>query len=109
MAQEAEMGETRTYKLHGHTLVSCHAQDDDVAEPDAISDRRQRGRLGYEYEVRWRQTRSDIRSGNISTTWVARWQLAAMGHIGMAKREDARQAVLYSLGGWHWIGWAEIP
>lgn len=99
MAQEAELGETRAYKLHGHTLVSCDAEDVDLAEPDAISDRRQRGRLGYEYEVRWRQTRSDTRSGTVSTTWVARWQLAAMGHIGMAKREDARQAALHSLIG----------
>jgi elongation factor 3 len=96
MADDAEVDQVRTYKLLAGKLVACEAEDeDDVAEPEAVLDRRQRGRFGYEYEVRWRGTRSDTRT----TSWVPRWQLIAMGHIGIAKREDARQAALHSLIG----------
>jgi elongation factor 3 len=93
-ADEAEMSETRTYRLVDGALVPCAAEDEDVAVPEVIADRRQKGRLGYEYEVRWQGGR-----GSDSSTWVPRWQLAAMGFLGMATREDARQAAKESLMG----------
>jgi len=105
MADEAERGETRTYELLDGKIVPCYEMeavldgkivpcyDGDVVEPEAVLDRRQRGRFGYEYEVRWLGTRSNTKT----TTWMPRWQLANMGHIGMAKREDFRQAALHAL------------
>jgi elongation factor 3 len=90
LAEEAEVETTRTYCFDNGSLVPCHPDDDDKAEPETIVDRRQRGRLGYEYEVKWRQAQ-------IGTTWVPRWQLLAMGYIGMVRREDARQAAQHSL------------
>jgi len=51
--------------------------------------RRQRGRLGFEYEVRW--------EGSSATTWVTGPQLVSMGHGSMARREDERQAAQRSL------------
>jgi len=92
MAEEAATGETRTYQLRDGKLVSCLADDENVADPDTVLDRRQRGRFGYEYEVRWFDARK-------TTTWVPRWQLTAMGFVGMVKREDTRQAALQSLIG----------
>jgi len=92
MAEEAATGETRTYQLRDGKLVSCLEDDENVADPDTVLDRRQRGRFGYEYEVRWFDARK-------TTTWVPRWQLTAMGFVGMVKREDTRQAALQSLIG----------
>lgn len=90
LADEAESETSRTYCMQDGCLVPCHPEDEDVAEPEHIVDRRQRGRLGYEYEVRWRKA-------HVGTSWVPRWQLAAMGYIGMVRREDARQAAQHSL------------
>lgn len=93
MADEAEIEETRAYRLADGHLIPCDADDADMAVPDAVLDRRQLGRLGYEYEVRWRETHGN----RAATSWVPRWQLAAMGYLAMARREDAHQAAQQSL------------
>jgi len=94
MADEADGGEVQPYQLVDGKLVMCN-QDEDVVEPQAVLDRRQRGRFGYEYEVRWQSTLSSVSA----TTWVPRWQLAKMGHLSMTKREDTRQAAQHALVG----------
>lgn len=42
------------FRLLEDRLVQCEAGDPQALEPEMIVDRRQRGRLGYEYEMSWR-------------------------------------------------------
>ncbi|CAK0870631.1 unnamed protein product [Prorocentrum cordatum] len=91
-ADDVETADPRPHRLHGSHLVACAPdQEEDAVRPDVVLDRRQRGRLGYEYEVRLQ--------GHQDTVWVPRAQMAAMGCLGMAAREDERQAAQRSLEG----------
>jgi len=92
-ADEVEQGEVKAYELISGQLFQCDAEDDNRAEPEIILGRRQRGRLGYEYEVKWQHPR------NAASCWVPRAQLVAMGHLGMVKREDEREAAQRALIG----------
>lgn len=88
-ADEEECAEPKAFQLIDDHLVICQKDQPQALEPEIIVDRRQRGRLGYEYEMRWR--------GRTNTTWMSRSQVASMGCLGMAKREDERQAAQRSL------------
>jgi len=88
-AEDAECEEPKSYMLHDGRLIPCQVDHPYKAEPEVIVDRRQRGRLGYEYEMRWRN--------HNETTWLPRFQVASMGCLGMAKREDERQAAQQAL------------
>ncbi|CAJ1389398.1 unnamed protein product [Effrenium voratum] len=90
-AEEEECEEPKVFRLVEDRLVLCDAGHPQALEPEMIVDRRQRGRLGYEYEMRWR--------GRSATTWMSRSQVVAMGCLGMVKREDERQAAQRSLSG----------
>jgi len=87
--EEEACSEPRSYSLRNGGLVPCDPEDEEAVQAEVIVDRRQRGRLGYEYEVRW--------CGIAETTWLSRKQLGAMGCLGMAKREDERQAAQRAL------------
>lgn len=88
-ADEEECAEPKAFRVVDDHLVICEKDHPQALEPEIIADRRQRGRLGYEYEMRWR--------GRTNTTWMSRSQVASMGCLGMAKREDERQAAQRSL------------
>ncbi|CAE8677259.1 unnamed protein product, partial [Polarella glacialis] len=88
-AEEEEVAEPKTYRLVDDRLEQCASDNREAVQPEVIVDRRQRGRLGYEYELRWK--------GRPATMWLSRQQVAAMGCLGMAKREDERQAAHRSL------------
>ncbi|CAE7232073.1 tef3, partial [Symbiodinium natans] len=81
--------EIKGFRLVEGQLVPCASDHPQALEPEVIVDRRQRGRLGYEYEMRWR--------GRPTTSWMSRSQVASIGCLGMAKREDERQAAQRSL------------
>jgi len=99
-ADEQECGEAKWYVLNedATALMHCLKDDPKAVLPDVIIDRRQRGRLGYEYEVRWRFRSVGLVPGGV-TTWVPLDQLAAMGCTGMVRREDERQAAQRALAG----------
>jgi len=88
-ASELECEDPKTYRLQNGRLVLCDADDPRKLHVETILDRRQRGRLGYEYQVRWR--------GVNDTAWLSQLQLVEMGCWGMAKRENERQAAQRSL------------
>lgn len=90
-ADEVECAVPKVYSLKSGRLELCEADDPERLVPESVSNRRQRGRLGYEYEVRWR--------GVETTMWLSQSHLAAMGYSGMTKREDERQAAQRSLIG----------
>lgn len=89
--EEEECLEPKVYRLVDERLEVCVSDHPQALEPEVIVDRRQRGRLGYEYEMRWR--------GRTTTSWISRLQVVSMGFLGMAKREDERQAAQRSLSG----------
>jgi len=88
-AEEEECAEPKAYWLVDEHLELCSPDHPQALQPEVIIDRRQRGRLGYEYEMRWK--------GRSATSWMSRFQVTAMGCLGMAKREDERQAAQRSL------------
>jgi len=88
-AEEDECLEPKAFRLEDDHLVLCDKEHPQALEPEVIVDRRQRGRLGYEYEMRWRS--------RTHTTWMSRGQVTSIGCLGMAKREDERQAAQRSL------------
>lgn len=90
-AEEREVTEHIFYRMKGGRLARCGPGDEGVLEASQVVDRRQRGRLGYEYEVRWR--------GRADTTWLSANQLASMGQLHLVKRENERQAAQQSLSG----------
>lgn len=87
--EEEQKTDTKAFRLSEGLLVLCAPDHPQALEPEMIVDRRQRGRLGYEYEMRWR--------GRTTTSWMSRSQVSSMGCLGMAKREDERQAAQRSL------------
>eukprot|EP00439_Symbiodinium_sp_Y106_P011600 s3241_g1.t1 len=87
--EEEQKTDTKAFRLSEGQLVLCAPDHPQALEPEMIVDRRQRGRLGYEYEMRWR--------GRTTTSWMSRSQVSSMGCLGMAKREDERQAAQRSL------------
>eukprot|EP00927_Polykrikos_kofoidii_P016508 TRINITY_DN17474_c6_g1_i1.p1 TRINITY_DN17474_c6_g1~~TRINITY_DN17474_c6_g1_i1.p1 ORF type:complete len:1446 (-),score=336.39 TRINITY_DN17474_c6_g1_i1:39-4058(-) len=98
-AEEEERSEPKVYRDDDGTLVTCGCDDPRALHPERVLDRRQRGRLGFEYEVQWRLRNEGSASSTLSPTWVAREHLASMGCLGMAKREDERQAAQRALAG----------
>jgi len=88
-ASELECEDPKTYRFQSGRLVLCDADDERKLHVETILDRRQRGRLGYEYQVRWR--------GVTDVAWLSQFQLVEMGCWGMVKRENERQAAQRSL------------
>jgi len=87
--EEQECSEPKKYRLVEGCLVACRVGESAVV-PEIILDRRQRGRFGYEYQVQWRGLQKE-------KTWVTAHKLSSMGHSGMVKREDERQAAQRAL------------
>merc|ERR1712050_653186 len=87
-AEDPEMEECtdRSYRIVNGRMERCEPHHPAAIIPDVVVDRRQRGRLGYEYELRWRSSLTLA-----STTWLSTAQLSALGCLGMARREDERQ------------------